>query len=122
MRSLYARGNLIIRNFKHCSYDVKIQLFNTFCSNMYCGHLCCSYFNYSYSKIRVAFKQIYRCLMKSRKSSISQSKLIYDIDKFDSIIRKAVYNVRERLMKSENTVIGAIINSMFFQCSTTLRR
>ena len=48
--------------------------------------------------------------------------LIYDIDNFDIIIRKAVYNFRERLMKSENTVIGAIINSMFFQCSTTLRR
>ena len=90
---------------------------------MYCGHLWSSYFSYSYSKIRVAFKQIYRCLMKlDRISSISQSMLIFDIDNFDIIIRKAVYNFRERLMKSENTVIGAIINSMFFQCSTTLRR
>ena len=123
MRSLYARGNLIIRNFKHCSNEVKIQLFKTFCSNMYCGHLWSSYFSYSYSKIRVAFKQIYRCLMKlDRRSSISQSMLIFDIDNFDIIIRKAVYNFRQRLMKSENTVIGAIINSMFFQCSTTLRR
>ena len=51
-----------------------------------------------------------------RRSSISQSMIIYDIDNFDIIIRIAVYNFRERLMKSENTVIGAIINSMFFQC------
>ena len=98
MRSLYARGNLIIRNFKHCSNEVKIQLFKTFCSNMYCGHLWSSYFSYSYSKIRVAFNQIYRCLMKlDRRSSISQSMLIFDIDNFDIIIRKAVYNFRERL-------------------------
>ena len=48
------------------------------------------------------------------RSSISQSMLIYDIDNFDIIIRKVVYNLRERLMKSENTVIGAIINSMVF--------
>ena len=122
MTSLYARRNLIIRNFKHCSNDVKIRLFKTFCSNMYCGHLWSYYFSYSYSKIRVAFKQIYRCLMKLDRSSISQSRLIYDIDNFGIIIRKAGYKFTERLMKSENTVIGAIINAIFFQCSTTLRR
>ena len=29
MRSLHAGGNLIIRNFKHGSNEVKIQLFKT---------------------------------------------------------------------------------------------
>ena len=48
--------------------------------------------------------------------------LIYNIGNSEIIIRRAVYNIRERLMKSDDTVIGDIINSMFFQCSTTLRR
>ena len=60
-------------------------------------------------------KQKYRYLIKlDRKSNISQSMPIYDIDNFDIIIRKAVYNFRERWMKSQNTVSGAIINYMFF--------
>ena len=56
--------------------------------------------------------------IRQRRFIISQSMLIFHID---IIIRKAVYNFRE-LMKSETTVIGAIINSMFYQCSTTLSR
>ena len=40
--------------------------------------------------------------------------LIYNIGNSDIIIRRAVYNIRERLMKSDDTVIGYIINSMFF--------
>jgi hypothetical protein len=59
-RSLYGKGNSIIRNFKHCSDPVKIQLFKTFCSHFYCSHL---YNKSSYTKIRVAFKRIYRSLM-----------------------------------------------------------
>ena len=31
-RALYARGNAIVKHFKHCSEEVKILLFKTFCS------------------------------------------------------------------------------------------
>ena len=36
MRNLFARGNMLIRNFTHCTGEVKIALFKTFCSNIYC--------------------------------------------------------------------------------------
>jgi hypothetical protein len=36
MRNLFARGNMLIRNFIHCTGEVKIALFKTFCSNIYC--------------------------------------------------------------------------------------
>ena len=36
MRSLYGRRNALVRNFKHCSDLVKIQLFKSFCCNLYC--------------------------------------------------------------------------------------
>ena len=39
MRSIYGRGNMVIRNFKQCSDSVKVQLFKTFCGNFYCSHL-----------------------------------------------------------------------------------
>ena len=37
LRNLYSRGNSIIRNFKSCSEEVKIQLFKTYCTSFYCS-------------------------------------------------------------------------------------
>ena len=31
-QQLYARGNFLLRNFHMCSMDVKVKLFNTYCS------------------------------------------------------------------------------------------
>ena len=39
MRSFYVRCNFIISNFACCSHEVKLKLFSTFCTNMYCSHL-----------------------------------------------------------------------------------
>ena len=35
MRSTYARGNLIIKRFRHCTDDVKVKLFKSYCCNFY---------------------------------------------------------------------------------------
>ena len=43
MRAIYTRGNMLIKNFKSCSDDVKLQLFKTYCSNLYCGQLWSTY-------------------------------------------------------------------------------
>ena len=39
----YARGNTIIRHFKHCSEDVKVKLYNSYCCNIYCCALVSAY-------------------------------------------------------------------------------
>ena len=36
MRGLYARGNMIVKNFKFCSSEVKAKLFSTYCTAFYC--------------------------------------------------------------------------------------
>jgi hypothetical protein len=36
-RNIYSRGNPLIRNFKMCSDTVKCQLFQSFCTNIYCA-------------------------------------------------------------------------------------
>ena len=115
MRSIYGRGNMVIRNFKQCSDSVKVQLFNTFCGNFYCSHLWSMYTKSSYAKVKVAFKKIYRSLMKlDRRCSITGHMVNLNVDSFDVLIRKSVYNFRERLYKSDNVLIGAVVNSMFF--------
>ena len=123
MRSLYGRGNVIIRNFKHCTEHVKIQLFMSFCYNIYSGHLWSSSNVSSFSKVRIAFKQIYRSLMKmDRTESISYSMLTHNVDNFDILIRKSVYNFRNRLMESNNVLICVIIHSMSFLDSHLYKR
>ena len=36
IRNICARGNTLIRNFKHCRVHVKIILLKTYCSNFIC--------------------------------------------------------------------------------------
>ncbi len=115
MRSIYGRGNMLIKNFKHCTDNVKTRLFNTFCSNFYCSHLWHNFNRSSLNKVRVAFKKIYRSLFGlDRLASITQHMVSLNTDSFDVLIRKSSHNFYERLVKSENMIIGAIVNSMFF--------
>ena len=39
IKSLYCKTNILIRKFYNCSYEVKIKLFQSFCSGMYCCQL-----------------------------------------------------------------------------------
>ena len=36
---LYLQANLLLRNFRHCSDQVKCVLFQTYCTNLYCCQL-----------------------------------------------------------------------------------
>ena len=38
-RALYYRGNMLYRNFKGCSDDIKIQLFSSYCFSFHCTSL-----------------------------------------------------------------------------------
>ena len=67
-RYLYSKGNMLIRNFKHCSEDVKARLLKTFCNNTYGGHLWSTYrvTSISQSKAEVnVFRKLYSiaCLL-----------------------------------------------------------
>ena len=48
-RKFYLQDNLLLRNFRHCSDDVKCALFQTYCTNMYCCQL---WFNSTKSNIK----------------------------------------------------------------------
>ena len=42
-RKIYGQGNTLIRKFSMCSLDVKIMLFRTYCTPMYCAQLWCRF-------------------------------------------------------------------------------
>ena len=54
MRLLYAKSNKLLRTFSHCSTDVKITLFQSYCTALYCPYLWNDYKKSTFSKVRVA--------------------------------------------------------------------
>ena len=48
-RKFYAQTNMLLRNFRYCSNEVKCSLFKSFCTNMYC---CPLWFNYTSSSVK----------------------------------------------------------------------
>ena len=39
MRTVYAKSNTLLRTFSHCSTDVKVTLFQSYCTALYCPFL-----------------------------------------------------------------------------------
>ena len=114
MRSLYIRGNLLSRNFGFSSDTVKVQLFKTFCSNMYCSHLWSSFKKCTLNKLRVAYNNCLRRLMSIPKfCSASQMFVYLDVRSFGEIRRKMVFNFIDRLKKSDNGLIKSVHNMCF---------
>ena len=60
MRLLYAKSNTLLRTFSHCSSNVKVTLFQSYCTALYCPFLWNDYKKSTFSKIRVAFNNAYR--------------------------------------------------------------
>ena len=120
-RFLYAKGNAIIAQFKHCSDDVKTRLFRSFCYNVYGGHLWSKYKSTSMDKVSVAFNDVYRKLFNiKRGASISAIYVINNLDGFRTVMRKASFSFRNRIFESDNKYVQLITNSVFFYCASSL--
>ena len=51
VKSTYSRGNMIFSKFRKCSSDVKVQLFKSFCTSVYCSSLWCHFTKKSLTKL-----------------------------------------------------------------------
>ena len=118
MRCLYARSNMLLSNFYSCTNEVKSRLFNAFCSNMYCVQL---WWNVSQSvirKVEVAYNSGYKHLLGLNKFASTSNTLTVDgVFSFQELYRKSLYSFHMRLMRSENSIINAIVTSSKFDAS-----
>ena len=72
MRTLYIRSNKLLCTFYHCSIDVKLELFRSFCTPFYGCYLWTAYEKSTFDKLRVAFNNVYsRVLSLPWRSSAS---------------------------------------------------
>ncbi len=119
LRNLYSRGNGIIRNFKSCSHEVKLQLFKSYCTSFYCFHLWCNFNAESLRRIRVAYNRVFKILMNLKERvSFSSIFVEYDVHHFNVLLRNSITGFIKRLEASENSLLKEIVRSQFYIKST----
>ena len=73
MRLLYCRSNRLVRLFSKCSKTVLIELCRSFCTTFYCPYFWTQYKKATFSKLRVAYNNVYRkILCLCRRSTASE--------------------------------------------------
>ena len=122
-RSIYAKGNSLVRKFHRCSDAVKIILFKSFCSSLYTSELWGRYSYSVYRKINVAYHGVFKKFLNfPRSTSNSLLFVYYNVPTFQELIRKYVTSFRSRLCKSKNLLIIDLLNSSLMSSSNLNRR
>ena len=115
IRKQYIRGNMIKRKFGSCSEEVKLRLFRSYCSSFYCSHLWSEHNTEYIHKAKVCHNNILRYFISSHYlDSISQHFVCRNLDNFDVLRRKSMYNFYTRLLCSKNLLVSTILSSNFF--------
>ena len=100
LRSLYAKANRITSMFHYCTctVDVKLLLIKSYCASFYCGYLWSDYKASTFSKLRVAFNNVYRRVLGLPQwSSASGMYATHNIENFEALLRKTLYGFVQRL-------------------------
>ena len=111
-RKLCARGNMLARKYKAANVNVKKSLFQTFCSNIYCMTLWSQFTLTSTGTLRVNYNNILRRMLNLPSyCSASQMFVNLGLRGYAEMQRYACHSLIERLKKSDNSIISAVINS-----------
>ncbi len=106
LRGIDARSNMLSRKLYYCSDEIKRFLFQTYCTNFYCIQLWWFYNQESLCKVRVAFNNSFRYFMGyDRRCNGSSMFVSVNIDAFDTLMRKVVFNFTNCLPASNNKLI-----------------
>ena len=114
-RNFHARANLLIRNFRYCTDNVKCYLFQSYCTNMYSCQLWFNSTKGSLKKLKTSYNSaLRRFLMISKPYSASQMFVSRGILSFDELLRKSIYRFVERIENSTNSIIHDCLSSSVF--------
>ena len=122
MRSVYTRGNILIKKFRFCTEEVKAKLFKSYCSSFYGCVLWSSFTDMCYHKLVVAYKQVFRNFIQCRRQGTTMQMLRINIDPYDVIYRKLVYSFRKRTLFCDNGIIQSITSSHYFYTCRLFKR
>ena len=122
-RALYARGNMLLSKFRHCTQDVKKNLFMTYCSSLYCCSMWSVYDNSTLRSIHVAHNDVLRVMFHlPRHTRVSNIFVKQNIPSFPVLRRKLVYSMYKRVLTSSNSLVQTLVNSNFFVSSKIFKK
>ena len=123
LRSLYIRGNILVKTFKHCSNVVKTLLFKTYCTSFYCSHLWKLYDNTVITRLKTSFNRVFRMLINlERRASVSGAMVQANTDGFSCILRKQLFSFKNRLANVENNIVKFLHEGIYFYSSKMFKR
>ena len=115
---LYARGNMLVRKFKHCTTEVKVKPFLAFCISFYCCALWSNFKETSLSQLHVAHNTMFKILMGAEKRSSASGLFVsFNVPNFKIIQRKMVFSLYTRVLSSQNLLVSTLVNSVHFSQS-----
>ena len=119
--SNYAKGNMLLRNFRLCSTEVKKTLFKSYLCNMYCSTLWSSYTKRCYSKL-TSYNNAFRFLLDyPMYCSASQMFVENSVKSFKEINRVLILGISNRIYTSENALLNAYVNCTVSKRSKLLK-
>jgi hypothetical protein len=122
-RLLYARANSVLRKFALCSLPVKISMFQSYCTSLYCSQLW-SYCNKQVlNKMRIAYNNAYRFLLGFRKSDSASNMLVtHNIPSFEALLRRNVFNFKNRTETAPNNLVKTISHDLTVHSGAMYKR
>lgn len=115
IKCFYSRANMLLRKFYNCSSSVKIKLFRSFCTNMYCSQLWYHHTRKSLNDLRVAYNNAFRILLGlPRDCSASAMFVSRSVPTFEALRRNMLFSLFNRLSKSKNSLVVTMLNSDTF--------
>ena len=100
-------ANMLIRKFGCCTYDVKIMLYKSFCSNMYCCQFWTNASVSSFKRLKVSYNNgLRKFLGLPSFNSASEMFVCLNIPSFGELYRKNTYSLRERILNSNNSLLS----------------
>ena len=115
-RNIYAQGDTLIRKFSMCSLDVKIMLFRTYCTPMYCAQLWCRFKPSSnrrgaLSKLYVAYHSILKILIGVSKYERNSPIFVHlNVPTCAAVIRNLIHKFKCRVDQSKNVILQSLVS------------
>ena len=101
----YARGNSLLKRFRHCNTEIKIKLFKSYCTSFYCLNMWSRFTLYNYRKVRSAYHRIFRNLMNIDRDAMLNFMVNNSVKSFQEIERTLIYSLRNRVALCENKIV-----------------
>ena len=113
-RYICAKSNTITRKFFSCNENIKIKLFNVFCTSIYGGALWCTYLARTYNRIRVCYNNAFRFILGLPIwCSASEMFATRFVLSFKELLRKKQYILMTAVQQSNNSLVKKCTNYLY---------